>query len=136
MSERAEELVDDELPELRRAQWPTFTLEELANQLTINLEQAREKLELWVKRSIVSKIGEVEISEDGTKSTLFGVTDLRVAIEMLASGGVALEDALADYMLECPVCLAIYTTDRQMIHCSRCGSFHESQSRKLLGIVL
>jgi hypothetical protein len=151
VQQRAEEVVGQYLPDLRRIGQPTFVITELASRIFhISQQAARSKVQNWMATGVVSQIGE-RPNPPNKPSHLYGMVDMRVAAVVLAGvtgvsnirrharpqaiggdsgwGAEALglraysdvPRVLARYMIECPTCRTINITEDHEITCANCS---------------
>lgn len=131
--QRTSELFANYLPDLQKVGQPTFTVNQLANDIFhISTQAARNKVQNWTNTGIVSKIG--ELPNPGNRPLhLYGIVDLRVAITAATATDVRL--ALDNYAVECPACVHLVVTGESSVGCPNCGNqFQFTSGRSLLDI--
>jgi hypothetical protein len=124
--ERASELFGNKyIAELARVGKPSFTINELANDIfKVNQQSARSKVQNWMNTGLVAKIG--ELPNAGKKPLhLYGIADVRLAVAMLPAPEV--EFVLGNYAFACRWCDFVCISDRPTITCLKCLSEFETK---------
>ncbi|MFN2588371.1 MAG: P-loop ATPase, Sll1717 family [Actinomycetota bacterium] len=132
--ERANELFGTKyIAELAKVGKPTFTINELANDIfKVNQQSARSKVQNWTNTGLVAKIG--ELANPGKKPLhLYGVADVRLALAMLPAPEA--EFVLGNYAFACRWCDFVCISDKPTIRCLKClAEFDPKRSLSLLEV--
>lgn len=121
--ERAEELYGKIIPDLKRIDSATFTINGVANDVfRISTQAARSKIQKWQANGAVAKIGEIP-NKGNRPLHLFGLIDPRLAIALKPRQDTEL--VLGNVVFPCASCGKLCVSDQTEITCHYCSATFE-----------